>query len=340
MTKWISHLAGLIGASNLTVNGTGVPSDPWTIPVIPFDAQSALALAVSVSGSTLQTGVQASLAPGSATGPGSILAEAVIAAIPLGNTGNATVLPAASILFQMPGSGSGKLVSSGTFSVDSLRAGLHLAGSSLQPMVVMTNVVFDGTNYAQLDLTNADSVRAAGATAVQTAITNALGAASPLASLIGLAAPSGDPSSTHRVDLTALVSNPAGAIASFHREVLLDGQRWSFLLDEIAGILGLTLGTTGTGTQSDPWLIKIASSGAFTLNLAAWNAQKSTSATDPQQLRLGLRAVAVNAPVTFSVQFGIALWSLICRKAVLAPPPCLGASTQPCPFSQELKLRL
>ena len=299
VTKWLSHFAGLIGAPDLTVNGTGVPSDPWTIAVIP---NSGLGLAISVSGSSLRIGAQASLTPGGATGPGRIQAEAVIASIPLAGTGNAEILPAASIAFRAPGDTSGQLVSNGTFSADSLRAGLQWNGSSLQPMLVLTNIVFNGTTYPQLDLTNADSVGAAAATTVQTAITNALGASagSHLAALAGLVAPSGDPSSPHHVDLTALVANPARAIAAFHREVLLDGQRWSFLLGEIAGLLGVTPVTSGTGTQSDPWLVQIASEGALTLNLAAWNGQTSGNAVDPQQLRLGLRVLAAKSPVTFS----------------------------------------
>jgi large repetitive protein len=301
--NWLGHLAGLIGAPALAVNGTGTPADPWTIAVIPFDAQSALSLAISVSGPALQIGVQALLVPGGASGPGSIQAEAMLASIPLAGSGNAVVLPAASLMFRAPASSSAQLVSSDTLSVDSFSAGLEWNGSSLVPGLVLTNVIFNGTSYPQLDLTNADSVGAAAASAVQTAITNALGASvgSHLAALAGLVAPAGDNSSPHRVDLAALVANPARAVGAFHREVLLDGQRWMFLLGEVAGLLGLPSSISGTGTQSDPWLVSIASSGPLTINLAAWNAQTSGIATDPQLLRLGVRAVAANAPLTFSI---------------------------------------
>ncbi len=303
VSKWLTHLAGLIGAADLTVSGTGTPADPWNVPVIPFDSQSALALAVSVSGSALQFGVQVSLVPSGTSGPGRIEAEAVIAAIPLSGTGKATVLPSATVAFRAPASTSGQLVSSGTISVDSFSAGLTWNGSALQPAVLLTNVVFNGTTYSQLDLTNADSVGSAATTAVESAISNALGASagSHLMALAGLAAPGADPSSPHRVDLTALMANPARAIGAFHREVLLDGQRWSFLLGEVAGLIGLPAATSGTGTATDPWLAPLASAGPLTINLAAWNAQTSGVAADPQQLRLGLRAVASSAPITFSI---------------------------------------
>jgi len=300
MSKWLAHLAGLIGVPDLTVNGTGTPADPWTITVIPFDSQSGLALTLSATGSALEIGVQASVVPGGASGPGRIQAEAVIASIPLAGSGNAVVLPSASVAFRAPGSTSAQLVTSGTITVGSFSAGLNWTGSTLQPAVLLSGVVFNGTTYPQLDLTNADSVGSAAATAVQTALTSALGASagSHLLALAGLVAPAGDPSSTHRVDLTALVANPARAIGAFHREVLLDGQRWSFLLDEVAGLAGIATAASGTGKQADPWLVPIAASGTVTLNLAAWNAQTSGVATDTQKLRLGLRAVAVRAPVT------------------------------------------
>jgi hypothetical protein len=301
VSAWLAHIAGLIGATDLTVNGPG--GGPWTVTLIPFDSHSSLDLAVSLSGSSLQLGLEATLVPGGPSGPGRIQAAAVVASIPLNGTGSATVLPNASIGFIAPGDNSAKLVSSGTLTVGSFSTGLQWNGSALQPSVLLTNVVFNGTTYNQLDLTNTDSVGQAASTAVKSAIQSALGtdAGAHLLALAGISPPAGNASFAHSVDLTALVANPARAIAAFHRAVLLDGQSWSSLLGEVAALIGLAGSTSGTGTQNDPWLVQIAASGPLTLNLAAWNAQSSGVATDPQKLRLGLRAVAASAPVTFSL---------------------------------------
>lgn len=295
---WMTHIAGLIGATGLNVNNPGT-NGPWTITLIPFDTQSSLDLVVSVSGTNLEVGVAATVFPGGASGPGKVQASGVIASIPLNGAGSASVLPDAFVGFIAPGNSAAQLVSSGPLTVSSFSTGLAWNGSALQPSVLLTNVGFDGATYDRIDLTNADSVRAAASSAVQTAIGNALGASagSNLMALAGLS----NILPGHSVDLTALVANPARAIAAFHRGVLLDGQSWATLLGQIAGLLGLPTATTGTGTPADPWLAPIATSGPFTLNLAAWNAQTSGLATDSQKLRLGLRAVAASAPLTASL---------------------------------------
>jgi hypothetical protein len=295
---WMTHLAGLIGATGLNVNNGG-PNGPWTITLIPFDAQSSLDLVISVAGLKLQVGVTATVFPGGPSGPGKVQASAVIASIPLSGSGSASVLPTASIGFIAPGNSSEQLVPTGPLTVSSFSTGLQWNGSALQPSVVLTNVAFDGATYDHIDLTNSDSVRAAASNAVQTAISNALGASagSNLMALAGLS----NIVPGHSVDLTALVANPARAIAAFHWGVLTAGESWSTMLGQIAGLLGLPTATTGTGTPADPWLAPIATSGPFTLNLAAWNAQTSGVATDPQELRLGLRAVAASAPFTVSL---------------------------------------
>ena len=88
-----------------------------------------------------------------------------------------------------------------------------------------------------------------------------------------------------------MVANPAQAIAAVHRAVLLDAtHNWSFLLEEITAIAGITGAVSGTGTRNDPWRVSLAAPGIIDIELAAWNAQTSGVATDPQKLRLGLRA--------------------------------------------------
>jgi hypothetical protein len=172
----------------------------------------------------------------------------------------------------------------------------------LQPALELIDVTFDGTHHDRLDLSNADSVRAAAASAVQTAIASALGTGTGLhlSALAGLTPPAGDPTSPHLADLPALAANPARAIAALHRSVLLDGQRWMFMLSEIAGLIGLPGKISGTGVPSDPWRVAIGPAGPMALEIAAWNAQTSGVATDPQKLRLGLLASSASAPITFS----------------------------------------
>ena len=57
---------------------------------------------------------------------------------------------------------------------------------------------------------------------------------------------------------------------------------------------------TGSGAPSDPWLVPIAGAGPWTLSLAAWNAQTSGNAADPQRLRIGIRAQAGSATAQLS----------------------------------------
>lgn len=304
IAAWLGHLGGLIGATGPTVSGAGTETNPWRVQVIPFDARSGLSVTVANGTGSLKLGLATSLVPGASTPVARVEAQATLAALPLNGTAVATVLPAASVTFRAPGGLSApNLVSDAHITVGSLRGGLRWNGSALQPMLELDEVTLEGTHYARLDLTNADSVVAAASAAVQTAIRNALGtgAGSQLAALAGLIAPSGDATSTHLIDPALLVSNPARAIAAVHRAVLLDStHNWSFMLAEIAGLLGITGGVSGAGTQSDPWRVSLGPASTIDVELAAWNAQTPGAAADPQQLRLGLRASASSAPMEFS----------------------------------------
>jgi hypothetical protein len=186
-----------------------------------------------------------------------------------------------------------------------VRAGFGWNGSTLQPVLELEQVDFTllgtTTHYNQVDLTNADSVAGDVSALIGSTITGFLGTTGPgrnLAALIGLVPPETDPASPHTLDLTQLVSNPAHAIALFHRAVLLDSTHsWSYLLEEIGGLIGITTAVTGTGTRSDPWVLSLAPPSTFHIEVAAWNDQTSGVATDPQKLRLGLRASFSQAPV-------------------------------------------
>lgn len=310
IVAWLGHLAGLIGSANINVSGAGTPASPWTVSLLPIGgvAGSSLNLTLAVqtisSATSLLVGINAVIIPSGANPPLNIEASATIASIPIVGTGSAQILPAASILAVAPGGlGAGNLVTSANITVGSLEAGFNWNGSSLQPKVLLESVTFLGTSYPQLDLTNADSVAAAASAAVRTTIANLLGNVPPgihVAALAGIVAPVNDPTSTHLINATAMVANPAAAIAAVHRAVLLDAvHNWSFMLEEIAEIAGLAGGVSGTGTRNDPWVVEIAEAGPIQIQLAAWNDQTSGVATDPQKLRIGLRAYLSFAPLTF-----------------------------------------
>src|SRR5262249_44654328 len=103
MTKWLGHLAGLIGAGSLTVNGDGSQRNPWSVQVVPFNAQSGLSVIAWTAPDGIRFGVQASFLPAGANPPFRVEAQAILASIPLNGTGSASVLPAASILFRALG---------------------------------------------------------------------------------------------------------------------------------------------------------------------------------------------------------------------------------------------
>ena len=303
MTKWLGHLAGLIGAGSLTVNGDGSQGNPWAVQVVPFNAQSGLSVIAWTASDGIRFGVQASFLPAGANPPFRVDAQAILASIPLNGTGSASVLPAASILFRAPGQGGAPLASSAQISVGSLQGGIQWDGSTLRPLLELDQVTLIGppsASYDRIDLTNTDSVAAAASSLVRNAILAALGGGTGthLAALAGLVQPAGDPGSPHLTDLSTLVSNPARAIANFHRSVLLDStHNWSFLMTELAALLGINTPVSGTGTFNDPWRIALAPAGPLTLELATWNPQTNLAAT--QQLRLGLRASAASGPLQF-----------------------------------------
>ena len=302
IVAWLGHLAGLLGANGTTVSGSGTVADPWSLMLLPIGSVSgsgvSLTLATQTISSTtsLLAGLAVSVVPGGANPPLRIEAAATIAAIPIVGVGSATILPAASITAIAPGDAAGgNLVSDANITIATAEAGLAWSGSSLQPLLELVNVTLLGTHYDKLDLTNTNSVAAAATAAVKAALLAAIGSSGPgahLAALAGIVPPANDSTSPHGIDLATMVANPAQAIGAFHRSVLLDGtHNWSFLLEEITALAGIASSVSGSGTRNDPWRVSLAApGGAIDIELAAWNAQTSGVATDPQKLRLGLRA--------------------------------------------------
>ena len=314
IVAWLGHLVGLLGSSSPTVTGTGTEADPWVAPILDFGSASSSGLSITLASKTVSSttslliGLQARVIPGGASPPVRIEGNAILASIPITGAGSAVVLPSAAVTANAPGAlGAAALVSIPTIAVQSVRAGFVWAGGSLQPLLELETVDFTllgtTTHYNQVDLTNADSVASTASSLIGSTIAGFLGTTGPgrnLAALAGIVPPENDPTSPHHLDLTQLVSNPAGAIAAVHRAVLLDNTHsWSHMLEEIGGLAGITTAVTGTGTRSDPWVLSLAPPAAFHIEIAAWNDQTSGVAADPQKLRLGLRASFSQSPVDF-----------------------------------------
>ena len=314
VVAWLGHLTGLLGVSAPNVTGTGTPSDPWVAPVIPFGSASGSGLNITFAAQTAATtislliGLQARVIPSGANPPLRIEGNATLASIPITGAGSAAILPSASVTAFAPGAiGAPSLIPSGPLTVDSLRAGFAWTGSALQPLLELDNVHFtllgSTTQYDKVDLTNAQSVASDAAQTVTNTIKGYLGSTSPgsnLAALIGIIPPANDPASPHILTtrLPQFLVNPAQEIANIHRAVLLDSAHpWSHMLEEVGGLAGITTAVTGSGTRSDPWVLELAPPSGFHIEIAAWNDQSSGVATDPQKLRLGLRASFSQTPV-------------------------------------------
>lgn len=293
---WLGHLAGLLGAPGVLTLGTGTEADPWRVVFVPFAAGEGLAVTVCKKNGRLCFGILAAVVPGVAGNP-RIQAAATLAEIPLSGTARARVLPNAAITLNVPGSGATPLIDTPALAVQALAAGVAWDGAALKPKLELQTVRFNTTPYDKIDLTNTDSVAQAATGVVQAALDAALGpgVGRHLAALIGIIPPAGDSTSAHHADLAQLFSNPARAIGSFHRDVLLDAtHNWSFMLQEIAALVGLSGPVNGAGTDSDPWRVDIAATGPVTISLAAWNAASGGDA----KLRLGLVARAGTGNMT------------------------------------------
>ncbi|HEY1986688.1 MAG TPA: DUF6603 domain-containing protein [Terracidiphilus sp.] len=312
IVDWLGHLTGLLGVSTASVTGSGTAVDPWVAPVLPFGTAAGSGLNITFATTTassttsLLLGLQARVIPNGANPPVRIEGSAVLASIPVTGAGAAAVLPSASVTAFAPGAiGAAALVSTSTITVQSVRAGFTWTGSTLQPLLELDAVDFSlagtTTHYPKVDLTNADSVASDVSAAIGNTIAGYLGTTSPgrnLAALAGIVAPENDAGTPHHLDPTQLVSNPARAIAAVHRSVLLDAAHpWSHMLEEIGGLIGITTPVAGTGTRSDPWVLELAPPSTFHIEIAAWNEQTSGVATDPQKLRVGLRASFSQSPV-------------------------------------------
>ena len=311
LAQWVVHLAGLLGvAAPAVTSTTSGRTTIWTVPLFAPNAASSVAiglvLGVAADGVTQTLGIRlgATLAP-SATSPAGVTAALTLFNAPLSGPSAAPVLPDASVTVRAP-AGTAPLIApvAGNFSIDSIQAGIRWNGSAITPLLELDNVVIPvAGSFPTIDLTNANTVASDAATALTNAIKDGLGATGPgahLAALAGLIPPAADPAAP-LVDLTQLVTNPLGAITTVYRLALTSAAHpWKNYLGELAALLSLPTTIGGSGTPADPWTVSLASSGPLSLSLAAWNAQTSGDAADPQLLRLGIRAQAGAAPAVLT----------------------------------------
>jgi len=296
LRKWLGHLAGLVGSNAGTAPAAaGTDDDPWVVPLIAISGSSSLKLAVATQKAagtgttTLLIKLVIELAPAGAHPEARLDSGVTIASIPLDGTAPASVLPSFSATLRAPGNPADHLIHTAAVSVDSLRAGLQWDGSQLRPLLELINVTASGGSFPRLDLTNADSVVGAAGAAVRTAILDLLGnspAALNLAAMAGLVHPVNQPAWPHLIDPIQLATHPTQAIAKVHADVLADAtNNWSYLLNELRLLAGLSDPVSGTGTETDPWFASLGSAPPISVGIAAW---KATGAAPPQRLRLGL----------------------------------------------------
>lgn len=309
---WLLHFAGLFKALLPGAPAVAQAGAALGVDLIPFAANSALRLLVSFQNGHFRPALVVRA---------SVPVEGKLATIECGVTladiqtlgaGHPAVLPEAHVRIEMSGAGGDPLVPlNAGFGVGALRTGIGWNGAALVPLIELADIDFQGMHYSLLDLSNTDSVAAAASNVVTQAIDAALGngaVARRLAALAGLAPPR-DPANPaqplpgwpHALDLGRFVTDPTGAIAAYHRAVLRSANfGWDRLFGELLALIGAADAVEGAGTPANPWRIPLGPPvGAMELALAAWNAQTSGNAGDPQQLRLGLRLGATSEAVAF-----------------------------------------
>ncbi len=315
LAKWLVHLAGLLGVT--APNVTNSTAGTWSVALFAPNSTSSISieLVLGVAGDavtqTLGLQIGASLVP-SAGAAAALNAVATLFTVPLSGPPTASVLPAASIIVCTPPASTPLIApSSGKFSLDGIQAGIRWNGTAITPLIELDNVVIPGAGtFPTINLSNANTVVASAASGLITTLLADLGASSGagahLAALAGLTEPATD-TSAPLVDVTQLVTNPIAAITALHRNALVSAAQhppalhpWLIYLSELAALLSLPTTVTGSGAPSDPWLVPIAGAGPWTLSLAAWNAQTSGNAADPQRLRIGIRAQAGSATAQLS----------------------------------------
>ena len=326
---WLAHLAGLLG-SGAAPSGSGSEADPWRVPVADLGETGSIELTLAVragaAGREVLVGFALHLAGPAGIG---VDARAVLITLPLSGPGTAQAVPSATVVVRAPGDPAATLAGGGELRVGFLQAGLTWDGVTVRPVLELGSVQFEGSTYDLLDLSNADSVRAAAAQAARDAIMAALGdgPGAHLAVLAGLLPPPGE-NGAPMADLVALLSAPTRELARVHRARLLDPTHsWAAMLGQLAGLLGLKDPVAGAGTSADPWHVQVAQAGPLTLELAAWTDQDGGGAAGPADLHLGLR-VAAGATVGPATIAASALCEIVQITLPAASPATAGLLRQ------------
>ena len=304
LRAWFTRLVGLLGsglpAAAPTVTGTGAADVPLRAALVEFGGGSALSLTMAAdtpdSGvPRLRLGVALTVEAPAAR----VDADVTLVALPLGGSDPAAVVPAAHILLVTPTTGA-LIDQPPRLKLGSVAAGLSWDGVRVTPRLDLRNVALNGPEIAVVDLTNANSVVAAGAATVQAAIEAAIGpsrVAGATLALLGLKAPESDATWPHFLNLSTFAANPTSAIAEVHRAAAAGGVHgWQHLFAELAAIFGITTPVAGNGAPDNPWRVPLASAAPVTLEVIAWNARDATTAAGTELLRFGLRLVVAQAP--------------------------------------------
>ena len=320
---WLGHLASLLGVASPMVSAAA-GAQRWTVPLFAPNAASAVSLALTqstaIDGVTPQmsVGVEVGLVPTGAP-PVRINLAATIVSIPLTGTAAPSGFPSITAAVSAPANPSQPLIATSptaSVSMDSLRAGLSWSAGGMTPLIEMRNVVVEGIgSFPVVDLRNALTLAESTAVTLVAGQIKAALAATPtglrLAALAGLVPPSAD-AAAPLVELTQLLTHPTRAIATLHRAALLSQTHpWKIYFDELALLLNATA-TAGSGTEADPWTATLVAAAPAELQLVAWNAQTSTAASDPQELRIALRIAMTSGPISgavaidlFGADFGV-----------------------------------
>ncbi|HEY2172769.1 MAG TPA: hypothetical protein VGH85_03055, partial [Mycobacteriales bacterium] len=272
---WLAHVATLVGG---TVSATA----PYAVSLAVGRAQLAVTLDVGsddTGGFVLSPGIAVSVATAGSP-PLSIGVDVVLLRAELGHTPSVRALPHLELSARY-GADTGSLVTiSGPpyVQVGALRAGLALDGDRRPVLVLAAERVDVGTDqptahhHVVLDLTSPDALAEVGEEAVA-GILGGLGPAGTAVNvLLGF-----DPPPSHATDpawptvsLPALVTDPIGAVAAYHRDVLaLGGTGYADLLAVIPAIAGRTATIDGAGTDDAPWSVPLVGGVAIAVSANA-----------------------------------------------------------------------
>ncbi len=272
---WLAHIATLVGG---TVSATA----PYAVSLAVGRAQVAVSLGVGsddTGGFVLTPGIALSVAT-AGTPALSVGIDALLLRAELGHTPSVRALPHLQMSARYGGDTGSLVTISGPpyVQVGALRAGLALDGDRRPVLVLAAERVDLGADkptahhHDVLDLTSPDALAEVGKEAVA-GILGGLGPAGTAVNvLLGF-----DPPPTHATDhawptvsLPALVTDPIGAVAAYHRDVLaLGGTGYADLLAVIPAIAGRTAAIEGSGTDDAPWSVPLVGGVAIAVSANA-----------------------------------------------------------------------